>query len=108
MGVLLGTGIFIALIAYVLFQARFLIAGPSISLASAQTQAEQAVIEITGQTENHTSLTLNGRSIFTDENGHFSELLVTTGSYTIMTLRAKDRYGREVTLERIFTQLPQS
>lgn len=91
------------LLLYVLFQARFLIAGPHITLTTEPYTIHENVLQIEGQVVNHTALTLNGAPIHTDQYGNFSELLVTHGSYTIMTLQAKDRYGRETALRRTFT-----
>jgi hypothetical protein len=95
--------------AYVVFQARFLITGPQISLtAEPSTQNNERVITLEGTTHNITHLWLNDRPIFTDENGNFKEALVLENGYTITTLRAKDRYGRETEVTRSFVYTPAS
>lgn len=109
----LGTVIYIigvaaivgALIYYVAFQARYLIAGPTITLRDNYPvdQASSTVV-IEGTARNITSLSLDGRPIFTDDDGNFKELLVLPEGYTIMTLQAKDRYGRETTLTHPFVR----
>ncbi len=102
----LGLGALI--FAYVLFQARNLLMGPSITLETAESgsiQHERTIL-LEGMTRNIVSLTLNGREIHTDETGVFSERLVLENGYTIMTLRAEDRYGRERTLSREFVYTP--
>ena len=101
-------GVILALfIWYVAFQARFVIAGPSITLTDEPTilQHDQ-IVTILGKVEHVTSVTLNGRAIFIDNDGNFSESLVLENGYTIMTLAAKDRFGRKTTLERSFVYLP--
>ncbi len=94
---------------YVLFQARFLITGPQILLTNEPpTHNNSRVITLEGQAFNITRLWLNDRQIFTDENGHFKEALVLENGYTITTLRAKDRYGRETRVVRSFVYTPAS
>ena len=94
---------------YVLFQARFMIAGPQIVLlAGPPIHNNTRVIELTGTAYNITHLWLNDRPIYTDEAGHFTEALVLENGYTVATLRAKDRYGRETRVERAFVYTPAS
>ncbi len=94
---------------YVIFQARFVIIGPQIVLAEEPaTKHNSRVVELKGATTNITHLWLNDRPIFTDENGNFTENLVLENGYTLTTLRAKDRYGRETKLVRSFVYVPAS
>ena len=94
---------------YVLFQARFLITGPQIVLDSEPPiHQNERVITLSGQAFNITHLWLNDRPIFTDENGHFEEALILENGYTITTLRARDRYGRETRVVRSFVYTPAS
>ena len=105
-----GSVILLGLIAfYVLFQARFLITGPQIILDyEPPTHQNERVINLEGQAFNITHLWLNDRPIYTDENGHFKEAIVLENGYTITTLRAKDRYGRETRVVRSFVYTPAS
>ncbi len=91
------------LIFYTLWQARLLIIGPVIDFTDDQppTQTER-VVEISGQAKNIVRITLNGRDIFTDTNGNFTEALVLESGYTIATIEGTDRYGRTATYERSF------
>ncbi len=94
---------------YFIFQARFLIAGPQIVLAEELTpQHTTRVVELKGTAQNISYLWLNDRPIFTDEDGNFAEVLVLENGYTISTLRAKDRYGRETELVQSFVYTPAS
>ncbi len=94
---------------YIIFQARFLIAGPQITLThEAATTQNTRVIALEGTAYNITHLWLNNRPIFTDEAGHFKEALVLENGYTIATLRAKDRYGRETRVARPYVYTPAS
>ncbi|MEZ4103748.1 MAG: hypothetical protein R3B60_00490 [Candidatus Paceibacterota bacterium] len=94
---------------YVVFQARFIITGPQITInTELPTQNTSRVIELSGTTKNITHLWLNDRQIFTDEKGNFKENLVLENGHTITTLKAKDRYGRETELVRSFVYTPAS
>lgn len=97
------------IITYVIFQARFLITGPQIVLTEVPvTEYNQRVVTLAGSAFNITHLWLNDRPIFTDENGEFKEALVLENGYTITTLRATDRYGRETRVVRSFVYTPAS
>lgn len=91
------------------YQARFLLAGPQLVLMSPEEQVhEERIVLLEGKAENSTEIRLNGRAINTTEDGYFSEKLVLENGYTIMTLHAKDRYGRATTLTRHFVYKPAS
>ena len=99
----------LAAISYIIFQARFLIAGPQISLINeAAILQNNRVVTLEGTAVNITHLWLNDRPIFTDEIGNFKEALVLENGYTIATLRAKDRYGRETRVMRPYVYTPVS
>lgn len=94
---------------YTSFQSRNLISGPHISFISElDTVQAENTIEIEGKADNITSLTLNGNPIYTDEEGIFRKSLVLENGYTIMTLRAKDRFGRTISLSKSFVYAPQT
>jgi len=95
--------------AYVLFQARFLIIGPQLVLTEeATTVVSERQITLAGSAFNISRLWLNDRPIYTDARGNFKEALVLENGYTVTTVRAEDRYGRETTIERSFVYLPAS
>ena len=91
---------------YTLFQARFLIAGPQIALATQDIVSNERLVSIDGSAENIVRMTLNGRQIFTDADGNFSEALVLENGYTIATLEALDRYGRITRQTQTFVYVP--
>ncbi|OIP76800.1 MAG: hypothetical protein AUK16_03035 [Parcubacteria group bacterium CG2_30_44_11] len=94
-------------IAYTIFQARFILAGPRITFNNdvANVQSERVVI-LEGDTANIVKLTLNGREIYTDKPGHFKEALVLENGYTVATLEAYDRYGRSHEVTKTFVYTP--
>jgi hypothetical protein len=61
----------------------------------AQTGAKVTdnVLEITGVAKNAVNLTLNDREISVDKNGGFSESIILSLGYNIITIKAKDKFG---------------
>ena len=108
--IIIGSIVFVTLIAgYILFQARFLVAGPQITLTNDPgVQHNVRAVTLTGSAQNITHLWLNDRPIFTDEAGHFEEALTLENGYTVATLKARDRFGRETRVERSFVYTPAS
>ena len=101
-------GVLIVL-AYVVFQARFLLTGPQIMLTEEPPRLNNSrQVFLTGQAYNITHLWLNDRPIYTNANGAFREALVLENGYTVTTLRAIDRYGRETAVTRSFVYVPAS
>lgn len=90
---------FILLFAYAFYQGRFLILGPAISITSHENGAvvEESIVTIEGRAKNVAWISLNDNQIFTDEEGFWSEKLILSPGTSIMTLKARDRFGREKT-----------
>ncbi|PIR84832.1 hypothetical protein COU16_00385 [Candidatus Kaiserbacteria bacterium CG10_big_fil_rev_8_21_14_0_10_47_16] len=92
---------------YAHFQARSLLAGPQIFLDTpVQTVQGNQIIPVRGHAENITKITLNGTTIHTDESGYFNTLLTLPAGYTIMTIHAEDRYGRETSFSQSLVYNP--
>lgn len=99
----------LSLVAYAVFQARFLIIGPQIALSIEPNNLQnERRIFLEGKAFNISRLWLNDRQIFTDAQGNFKEALILENGYTISTLRAEDRYGRSTTLTRSYVYAPTS
>ena len=94
------------ILGYALFQARNLIRGPMISIENPQNGSTlvESLISIEGHAENISYISLNDRQIFIDEAGAFKEKLLLSYGYNIMTIKAKDKFGRETqeTLELVY------
>jgi len=105
---IISIGLLLVLI-YIAFQARFLILGPQIALANEpNTLNNQRQITLEGKAANISRLWLNDRPIYTDAQGNFKEAFILENGYTISTIRAEDRYGRETTIRRTFVYIPAS
>ncbi|MEI6843261.1 MAG: hypothetical protein WCK48_02020 [bacterium] len=83
------------IVLYSIYQAYNLITGPSIQVYTPQNGAtySQTLIEINGKAKNVAFLNLNGKSIFTDKDGKFSEKLLLSPGYNIIRLDGKDKFG---------------
>lgn len=89
----------IVLGSYTYFQAADYISGPRLSISS-PTHGESVskkLVRIHGTAENISFLSLNGRQIYTDTNGKFTEPLLLQYGYNIITLTAEGRFGRSET-----------
>ncbi len=96
----------VLLLSYAYFQARYLIAGPTIALSSSDqaTLQRSKTIAITGTALNVVVLRLNGREIHTDESGNFHEEVTLEKGLGIMSLEAEDRFGRKTEVQRQFVR----
>ena len=84
---------------YSIFNSRLLIKGPFIEiydLKDGQILSEDNLVEIKGRVDNISSLTLNGRVIFVDENSNFNEKILLTNKVNPINICAKDRFGKSV------------
>lgn len=101
------TLIILVILGYALFQARNLIQGPVVTITSPLNGAvvTMPLIEVSGIAQNISRIELNNRDIVIDENGHFAEQLLLAPGYTIMSVLARDRFGRTTsrTLELFYT-----
>ena len=80
---------------YSLFQTRYLIAGPSLS-ARLQKTLNPRSITVTGTAKRISYLYINGRQIYTDPSGHFSETLLLSPGYNIIEVEANGRFGKKI------------
>lgn len=85
-------------VSYGAFRAYPLVAGPSITVYSPADgeYVASTTFEISGQVKRANIITLQGRPITIDTEGHFIETLVAQAPYTILVLVATDAYGETV------------
>ena len=84
---------------YALYRSEALRQGPQLTLDSPTDGAlfDTSEVIISGTAKNIAFISLNDRQIFTDEAGHFKEKLLLPYGYTILTVEAKDKFGKTVT-----------
>jgi hypothetical protein len=88
---------FVLIAAYALFQARFLILGPKITIDSPRNDStvDAGVLTVSGVARNVSFISVNDKQIYTDTEGRWQEKLIAQRGINIIKLRALDRFGRE-------------
>jgi len=71
----------------------FLFKGVEIE-ATMEKQNNSSLAEIKGNASKAVYLSLNGREIFIEKNGDFSESISMLPGFSIVTLNAKDKFGK--------------
>lgn len=98
-----GTILLIVLLigSYSLFQARKIMTGPKISIASPHNGAtvRDSLVFVQGVAENIKEISVNDKPIYVDEYGYFQEKLLLSPGYNIIKLKAKDKFGKEIQKE---------
>jgi hypothetical protein len=88
---------------YVYSRSADFLRGPELTFISPSDGSllSESLVEVAGTAKHVSHLNLNGRKIFTDEGGTFSEPLLLLYGYNIIKLSAEDRFGR--TAEKMIT-----
>lgn len=83
---------------YVLYQANDLLNGPSVTLSVPENGAsvKHALVTVSGNAANVSFLHLNGRQIYVDSSGKFTEQLLLSEGYNIIEVSAEGRFGKTV------------
>jgi len=82
---------------YAYYRSSAFIRGPVVAITSPQngTTATSSIITVSGIARNISAITMDGRKIYIDENGNFSEKLLLHPGYNIITVAVRDRYERK-------------
>ena len=88
-----------SVITYTAWQLRQVVSGPSLTITTPENHStpSEPLITVTGHADQIDFLYLNGRQIFTDEDGRFSEKLLALAGYNVLELKGKDKFGRQTT-----------
>jgi hypothetical protein len=88
-------------VGYGVFEARRLIAGPTIVILSPLdgSATSSSPVVLSGIAENISFLTINDQAAFTDERGYFKHVLSPPPGYAIFTVTATDRFGRRASAQ---------
>jgi len=92
-GVVACTLLFLTILIFSYIKMGFIFKGVKI-VANLQQQTDSPLTTISGQAAKATVLTLNGREIFIDKQGNFSESIAMLPGYSVVTLMAKDKFGK--------------
>lgn len=90
--------IVVLIIAYAIFNTRLIIRGPSVhiyDLVDGQIIEGDGLVEIKGEVQNATYISLNGRQIFVDEKDHtFEEKFLLTSRINYFEIFVSDKFGK--------------
>ena len=90
--------VILLVLSYALFEASMLVQGPHVAIALPKNELQQdALLTISGTTKNVTWIALLGKPIHISEEGAFREELLIPVGYSVLTIEARDRFGRSVT-----------
>jgi len=83
---------------YGLFQARKVIEGPLIVIESPidGSTIDKADLEVIGSAKNIAFLFLNGKKIYTNDQGNFKETTLIGMGTSVLELKATDKFGKEI------------
>ncbi len=97
--------LFIGISAFTYLKMNFLVRGVEI-IATLDHQGVSPVAEIVGNAKNAVFVSLNGREIFIDKNGDFSETVALLPGLSVVTLEAEDKFGKamEKKFEVMYTE----
>ncbi|MEK7169698.1 MAG: hypothetical protein AAB767_00230 [Patescibacteria group bacterium] len=97
-GIAVFSLVVVGLIVYAYFQSREYLRGPVLTIDEPQNGSfsTTSLVTLVGHARNISFLTLNGKQVFTDEQGRLRESLLLQNGYNIMTLEGKDRFGHTV------------
>ena len=95
-----GSGVLLVgtILIYAYYQSLAIIEGPQISVIAPENgiTSTTSLVHIYGSVRHAKETTLQGRPIFIDLEGRFSEQLLLAEGYNIIELTAKDAQGREI------------
>lgn len=92
-------GLFLAIIAaYALYQTRDLIFGARLQVTSLTdgTVATEQLLTIEGRMKHAAAITINSNEIKTNQEGYFSEKILLSPGYNVITISARDRFGKSI------------
>lgn len=73
--------------------------GPQVVVLSPNDGAtiKENFVKVKGKAERISQLYLNGKKIFTDEQGNFNETYLLASGYNLLEIIAHDQFGRQIT-----------
>lgn len=87
------TTLFAIIFVFAFMKMSFIIKGVQI-VAEMNKNGDSSLVEIKGNAKNATHITLNGREIFINKDGAFSESVALLPGFSIIGLTAKDKFGK--------------
>ncbi len=97
LGPLLFIGLFVFIVSYALFQTKAISKGVSLNILNIKDGDifYGEILKLSGSAQHATHLAINDREIAIDDENGFSEELVLSEGYNIITVEAKDKFDKE-------------
>lgn len=94
---LILTLLVIIIVGYSAWRVKDVVKGPELVIYSPIDGASNRsdLVKITGKAERISQLFINGRKVFTDEEGNFNENYLLANGYNALEIKALDNLGRE-------------
>ncbi len=96
--IILTALIIVSITGYVFYQFRNVIFGPKVEILSPTNGSKfnKSFTQISGTSKNVSKISINDKPIFIDTDGNFIYTIVLLDGYNIITIKAEDRFGREI------------
>ena len=85
--------LFIVIVIFGYAKMSFMVKGVEIE-ATIEQKDSSSLATVSGIASKATYITLNGREIFIDKEGNFSESIAMLPGFSVVTLSAKDKFGK--------------
>ena len=93
-GIISCVALFSVIMVFSYEKTNFLIKGVKIE-AKIEQKGDSSLAVINGTASKAVLITLNGREIFIDKEGNFSESIIVLPGFSVVTLDAKDKFGNK-------------
>lgn len=94
------TMLFVIIGVFAYMKMSFVIRGVEISATITHNDESSSIVEVKGNAKNAIYISLNGREIYIDKDGSFTEPLSLLPGLSVVTLDAQDKFGK--TFEKKF------
>lgn len=94
LGLIIGL---VIILSYAVFETRALVLGPKLDILEPTSEyltTSSSTLSIAGQARRIATIYLNGRQIFTDKDGQFTEEVVLLPGYNILRIDTWDKFDR--------------
>jgi len=90
-GIISCVMLFVVIGTFAFMKMKFIFNG--VQIEATMNRSDSSLVQINGNAKNATYLSLNGREIFINKKGEFSESVALLPGFSVMTIDAKDKFG---------------
>jgi len=99
--VIVAGAILLLFLGYLLFQYRYVFIPPSLTISSPKAgSVTSQEVTVSGQTDSNATVFVNNESVFLTSDGKFTKRITLFPGETILTIKAKNRLGKETVVTR--------